>query len=88
VHAQQAFDQVATRRTATPACVRSYHPAADLAAILARLTAHPARVDEANSVPLVGLAPGCSQYTAEAPGESWEVYYTRHILRHFRPSGS
>jgi hypothetical protein len=28
------------------------------------------------------------QYTAEAPGESWEVYYTRHILRHFRPSGS
>jgi hypothetical protein len=28
------------------------------------------------------------QYTAEAPGESWEVYYTRGILRHFRPSGS
>jgi hypothetical protein len=25
------------------------------------------------------------QYTAEAPGESWEVYYTRRILRHFRP---
>jgi len=44
VHAQQAFDQVATRCTATPACARSYHPAADLAAILARLTAHPARV--------------------------------------------
>jgi hypothetical protein len=23
------------------------------------------------------------QYTAEAPGESWEVYYMRRILRHF-----
>jgi len=44
VHAQQAFDQVATRCAATPACARSYHPAADLAAILGRLTTHPARV--------------------------------------------
>ena len=27
-------------------------------------------------------------YTAEAPGEPWETYYARQILRHFRPSGS
>ena len=38
VRAQQAFDQVATRCAAAPACARSYHPAADLAAILGRLT--------------------------------------------------
>jgi pimeloyl-ACP methyl ester carboxylesterase len=43
-HAQQSFDQLARRCAATPACGRRYHPAADLAAILARLTAHPARV--------------------------------------------
>ena len=43
-HAQHAFDQVAARCAATPACARSYHPAADLATILARLTAHPAQV--------------------------------------------
>jgi pimeloyl-ACP methyl ester carboxylesterase len=43
-HAQHAFDQLASRCAATPACARSYHPAADLAAILARLTAHPAQV--------------------------------------------
>jgi pimeloyl-ACP methyl ester carboxylesterase len=43
-HAQHAFDQLAARCAATPACARSYHPAADLAAIVARLTAHPARV--------------------------------------------
>jgi hypothetical protein len=28
------------------------------------------------------------QYTAEAPGEPWETYYARQILRYFRPSGS
>ena len=44
VHDQQAFDQIASRCAATPACARSYHPAADLAAIVARLNAHPARV--------------------------------------------
>jgi hypothetical protein len=27
-------------------------------------------------------------YTAEAPGEPWETYYARQILRHFRTSGS
>jgi hypothetical protein len=27
-----------------PACARSYHPAADLATVLARLTAHPAHI--------------------------------------------
>ncbi len=27
------------------------------------------------------------QYAAEAPGEPWETYYARQILRHFRPSG-
>jgi len=43
-HGQKAFDQLASRCAATPACARSYHPAADLAAILARLTAHPAQV--------------------------------------------
>jgi pimeloyl-ACP methyl ester carboxylesterase len=44
VHDQQAFDQLAAQCAATPACARSYHPAADLAAILARLNAHPAQV--------------------------------------------
>jgi pimeloyl-ACP methyl ester carboxylesterase len=43
-HAQRAFDQLAARCGATAACARSYHPAADLATVLARLTAHPARV--------------------------------------------
>ena len=43
-HAQRAFDQLAARCAATPACARSYHPAADLATILARLAAHPAQV--------------------------------------------
>jgi hypothetical protein len=28
------------------------------------------------------------QYTADAPGEPWETYYARQIVRHFRPSGS
>ena len=28
------------------------------------------------------------QYTAQAPGGPWEIYYARQILRHFRPSGS
>jgi len=27
------------------------------------------------------------EYTAEAPGEPWEIYYARQILRHFQPSG-
>ena len=27
------------------------------------------------------------QYTAEAPGEPWEIYYARQVLRHFQPSG-
>jgi len=26
------------------------------------------------------------QFTAEAPGEPWETYYARQILRHFQPS--
>ena len=44
VHDQQVFDQIASRCAGTPACARSYHPAADLAAILAHLNAHPVRV--------------------------------------------
>jgi hypothetical protein len=32
---------------------------------------------------LVGLD---KQYTAETPGEPWETYYARQILRHFQPS--
>ncbi len=28
------------------------------------------------------------QYTAENPGEPWELYYARQILHHFQPSGS
>jgi pimeloyl-ACP methyl ester carboxylesterase len=43
-HAQRAFDQLASRCAATPACARSHHPAADLATILARLTSHPAHI--------------------------------------------
>jgi hypothetical protein len=27
------------------------------------------------------------QYTTETPGESWERYYGRQIMRHFQPSG-
>jgi pimeloyl-ACP methyl ester carboxylesterase len=41
VHDQQAFNQMASRCAATPACARSYRPTADLAAILARLNARP-----------------------------------------------
>jgi hypothetical protein len=33
---------------------------------------------------LVGLD---KQFTAEAPGEPWETYYARQILRHFQTSG-
>ena len=44
VHTQQAFDQLARRCAAAPACNRSYHPAADLASVVNRLHAHPARV--------------------------------------------
>jgi len=44
VHDQQAFDQLVRQCAASPACGRSYRPAADLAAILARLNAHPAQV--------------------------------------------
>ena len=44
LHAQQAFDQLARRCAAAPACARAYHPAADLATVVNRLRAHPARV--------------------------------------------
>jgi hypothetical protein len=27
------------------------------------------------------------QYSAEAPGEPWEIYYACQILRHFQPAG-
>jgi pimeloyl-ACP methyl ester carboxylesterase len=43
VHAQQAFNQLARRCAAAPACARSYHPAADLATVIDRLRTHPAR---------------------------------------------
>jgi pimeloyl-ACP methyl ester carboxylesterase len=44
IHAQQSFDQLARRCAAAPACARFYHPAADLATLVKRLRAHPARV--------------------------------------------
>jgi pimeloyl-ACP methyl ester carboxylesterase len=44
IHAQQAFDQMARRCEAAPVCARAYHPAADLATVVNRLRAHPARV--------------------------------------------
>jgi pimeloyl-ACP methyl ester carboxylesterase len=44
IHTQHAFDQLASRCAATPACARSYHPAADLTTILARLKAHPVHI--------------------------------------------
>jgi pimeloyl-ACP methyl ester carboxylesterase len=44
LHAQQAFDQLARRCAAAPACARAYHPATDLATVLNHLRAHPARV--------------------------------------------
>ena len=43
-HAQQAFGQWARQCAADPACARAYRPTADLATVLAHLTAHPARV--------------------------------------------
>jgi len=49
LHTQQAFDQMAARCAATPACGRSYHPAADLATVISQLQAHPARVAVAGS---------------------------------------
>jgi len=39
LHAQQAFDLLAHRCQSTPACAKSYNPAADLATILARVKA-------------------------------------------------
>jgi pimeloyl-ACP methyl ester carboxylesterase len=44
IHAQQSFDQLAARCAAAPACARFYHPATDLATVVNRLRAHPARV--------------------------------------------
>jgi pimeloyl-ACP methyl ester carboxylesterase len=44
LHAQQSFGQLARRCAAAPACARAYHPAADLATVVHRLRAHPARV--------------------------------------------
>jgi pimeloyl-ACP methyl ester carboxylesterase len=44
VHAQQAFDQLARRCAAAPACARAYHPAADLTTVVKRLHTAPARV--------------------------------------------
>jgi pimeloyl-ACP methyl ester carboxylesterase len=44
VHAQQAFDQLARRCAAAPACARAYHPAADLTTVVKRLRTHPAQV--------------------------------------------
>lgn len=49
LHTQQAFDQMAARCAATPACGRSYHPAGDLATVISQLQAHPARVAVAGS---------------------------------------
>jgi pimeloyl-ACP methyl ester carboxylesterase len=71
---QQVFDQLASRCAATPACARSYHPAADLAAVLARLTARPARVilpgpggqHQTVTVTAVALLSLVSEYLSEA----------------------
>ena len=27
------------------------------------------------------------EYTAGAPGEAWETYYARQMIRHFQPAG-
>ena len=43
-HTRQAFGQIARDCATDPACARAYHPAADMAAVLAHLRAHPARV--------------------------------------------
>ena len=43
-HVRQAFGQWARLCAADPACARAYHPAADLATVLAHVRAHPARV--------------------------------------------
>jgi len=74
VHDQQAFDQLAARCAATPACAGSYHPAADLAAILAGLNAHPARViipgpggqQQTVTITAVALLSFVSDYLGEA----------------------
>jgi pimeloyl-ACP methyl ester carboxylesterase len=44
IHAQQAFDQLARRCAAAPACARAYHPVADLTTVVNHLRTHPARV--------------------------------------------
>jgi pimeloyl-ACP methyl ester carboxylesterase len=54
--AQQAFDQMTRRCAADPACNRAYHPAADLATVVAALRAHPA--------PVTVTGPGGQQMTA------------------------
>ena len=43
-HVQQAFGQWARQCAADPACASAYHPAADLATVLAHLKVHPALV--------------------------------------------
>lgn len=55
IHAQQVFDQIARRCAADLACNRSYHPAADLATVVAALQAHPA--------PVAVTSPGGQQKT-------------------------
>ena len=75
IHPQQAFDQMARRCAADPACNRSYDPAADLATVVASLRAHPARVTvtgpggQPQTVTIdLAATPACGVSLTPAPG--------------------
>lgn len=74
LHYQQAFDRLVRQCAAAPACARSYRPAADLAAILARLHVHPVQVtlpgpggsDQVVTITPVAFLSFVSDYLGEA----------------------
>jgi hypothetical protein len=74
LHYQQAFDRLVRQCAAAPACARSYRPAADLAAILARLDVHPVQVslpgpggaDQVVTITPVAFLSFVSDYLGEA----------------------
>jgi pimeloyl-ACP methyl ester carboxylesterase len=87
-HAQQAFDQLARRCVAAPACARSYHPAADLAAIVKRLRTDPARVTltgrdgqpKTITITLTGFLNGMIDYYLSSPGTTVKLPADLHAF--------
>jgi pimeloyl-ACP methyl ester carboxylesterase len=90
LHAQQAFDQLARRCAATPACARAYHPAADLATVASRLRAHPARVTitgpggrpQTVTITLTGFLNSLIDYYLSAPGTAVLLPEDLHAFAH------